>query len=41
MLERYEEGSARSAKNILGVIDKMKEKDETVLVFIHKSVDGD
>lgn len=41
MRERYKEGSARSAKNILSVIEKAKANDEIVLVFPHRSVDGD
>ena len=41
MRERYKEGSARSAKNILSVIEKTKANDEIVLVFLHRSVDGD
>jgi len=41
MRERYKEGSARSAKNILSVIDKAKKNDEAVLIFLHRSVDGD
>ena len=41
MRERYKEGSARSAKNILSVIEKTKENNEVILVFLHRSVDGD
>lgn len=41
MRERYKEGSARSAENILSVIDKAKKNDEVILVFLHRSVDGD
>ncbi|MBQ5768085.1 MAG: DHH family phosphoesterase, partial [Clostridiales bacterium] len=41
MRERYKEGSARSAKNILSVIEKAKQNDEVILVFLHRSVDGD
>ena len=41
MRERYKEGSARSAENILSVIDKAKKNDEAILVFLHRSVDGD
>ncbi len=41
MRERYEEGSARSARNILSVIEKTKANDEMILVFLHRSVDGD
>ena len=41
MRERYEEGSARSAKNILSVIEKAKENDGVILIFLHRSVDGD
>ena len=41
MRERYKEGSARSAKNILSVIEKAKENNELILVFPHRSVDGD
>lgn len=41
MRERYKEGSARSAKNILSVIEKTKADNETILVFLHRSVDGD
>ena len=41
MRERYKEGSARSAKNILSVIEETKAADELILVFLHKSVDGD
>ncbi len=41
MRERYKEGSARSAKNILSVIDKVKNSGEVILVFLHRSVDGD
>ena len=41
MRERYIEGSSRSAKNILSVIEKAKENGEVLLVFLHRSVDGD
>lgn len=41
MRERYKEGSARSARNILSVIEKTKANNEIVLVFLHRSVDGD
>ncbi|MBR3142572.1 MAG: DHH family phosphoesterase [Clostridiales bacterium] len=41
MRERYKEGSARSAKNILSVIEKAKANNELILVFLHRSVDGD
>ena len=41
MRERYKEGSARSAKNILSVIDKVRNNDEVILIFLHRSVDGD
>lgn len=41
MRERYREGSARSAKNILSVIEKTKADNEVILVFLHRSVDGD
>ena len=41
MRERYKEGSLRTAKNILSVIEEMKDKNELVLVFLHRSVDGD
>ena len=41
MRERYEEGSARSARNILSVIEKTRDKNELILVFLHRSVDGD
>ena len=41
MRERYKEGSARSAKNILSVIEKAKDDGELILVFPHRSVDGD
>jgi len=41
MRERYREGSARSARNILSVIEKTKRNGELVLVFLHRSVDGD
>ena len=41
MRERYKEGSARSAKNILSVVEKAKANDEIILVFPHRSVDGD
>ena len=41
MRERYEEGSARSAKNILSVIDKAVKDDGAVMIFLHRSVDGD
>lgn len=41
MRERYMEGSGRTARNILSVIEKVKRNDETVLVFLHRSVDGD
>jgi len=41
MRERYKEGSARSAQNILSVIEKTKANNEMVLVFLHRSVDGD
>ena len=41
MRERYKEGSARSAKNILSVIEKTKADNEVILVFLHRSVDGD
>ena len=41
MIERYREGSARSAKNILSVIEKVKRDDEIILIFLHRSVDGD
>lgn len=41
MRERYKEGSARSAKNILSVIEKAKKNDEMILIFLHRSVDGD
>ena len=41
MRERYKEGSARSARNILSVIEQVKARDEIILVFVHRSVDGD
>lgn len=41
MRERYKEGSARSAGNILSVIEKAKASNEVILVFLHRSVDGD
>ena len=41
MRERYKEGSLRSAGNILSVIEKAKANDEVILVFLHRSVDGD
>ena len=41
MRERYKEGSLRTAKNILSVIEKAKDNDELILVFPHRSVDGD
>ena len=41
MRERYKEGSLRTAKNILSVIEEMNDKNELVLVFLHRSVDGD
>ncbi len=41
MRERYKEGSLRSAKNLLSIIEKTKTNDEAVLVFLHRSVDGD
>lgn len=41
MRERYKEGSARSAKNILSVVEKVKDNNELILVFLHRSVDGD
>lgn len=41
MRERYKEGSLRSAKNLLSIIEKTKTNDEAVLVFLHRNVDGD
>ena len=41
MRERYKEGSLRTAKNILSVIEKAKDNNEVILVFPHRSVDGD
>ena len=41
MRERYKEGSLRTAKNILSVIEKAKDNNEFILVFPHRSVDGD
>ena len=41
MRERYKEGSRRTAMNILSVIEKLKAGNEAVLVFPHRSVDGD
>ncbi len=41
MRERYKEGSARSAKNILSVIEKAKDNNGVILIFLHRSVDGD
>ena len=41
MRERYKEGSLRTAKNILSVIEKAKDNNELILVFPHRSVDGD
>ncbi|MBO4243333.1 MAG: bifunctional oligoribonuclease/PAP phosphatase NrnA [Clostridiales bacterium] len=41
MNEIYEEGAYRTAGNILDLASSMKENDGSVLVFIHKSVDGD
>ena len=41
MRERYKEGSRRTANNILSVIEKLKAGNEAVLVFPHRSVDGD
>ena len=41
MKERYKEGSLRTAKNILSVIEKVKDNNELILVFPHRSVDGD
>ena len=41
MRERYKEGSRRTAMNILSVIEKLKAGNELVLVFPHRSVDGD
>lgn len=41
MRERYKEGSKRSAENILSVIEKARKANEVILVFLHRSVDGD
>ena len=41
MRERYKEGSSRSAKNILSVVERTRENNEVILVFLHRSVDGD
>ena len=41
MRERYREGSARSSNCILSVVEKVKADNELVLVFPHRSVDGD
>ena len=41
MRERYKEGSRRTARNILSVVEKLKADNEIVLVFPHRSVDGD
>ena len=41
MRERYKEGSRRTAQNILSVVEKLKDDNEIVLVFPHRSVDGD
>ena len=41
MRERYKEGSRRTAMNILSVLEKLKAGNEAVLVFPHRSVDGD
>ncbi|MBR4404088.1 MAG: DHH family phosphoesterase [Clostridiales bacterium] len=41
MRERYKEDSERTARNILSVIEKAKAGNEAVLVFLHRSVDGD
>ncbi len=41
MRERYKEGSARSAGNILSVIEKARAANEMILIFLHRSVDGD
>lgn len=41
MRERYREGSERSARNILSVIEKVRNNDEVILIFLHRSVDGD
>ena len=41
MNEIYEEGAYRTAGNILDLASRIKETDGSVLVFIHKSVDGD
>ena len=41
MRERYKEGSARAAKNILSVVEKVRDNNELILVFLHRSVDGD
>lgn len=41
MRERYKKDSERTAKNILSVIEKAKAGNEAVLVFLHRSVDGD
>ena len=41
MRERYKKDSERTARNILSVIEKVREANEVVLVFLHRSVDGD
>lgn len=41
MKERYSEGAARMARIILDRADDVKNKDGAVLVFPHRSVDGD
>jgi len=41
MNKMYEEGAYRTAGNILDLAQRMKDTDGAVLVFIHKSVDGD
>lgn len=41
MKERYFEGASRMAKLIIAKVEELKKNDGAVLVFPHKSVDGD
>ena len=41
MKELYKIGAYKTADNLLELSSRMKEKDGAVLVFVHKSVDGD
>ena len=41
MKERYTEGATRTARNLIEAVSDVNAKGGAILVFLHKSVDGD